>query len=71
MSLIFAGIWSVDRSFTAKGLLPAWYGYSLRTPLTIGAASGLLITAGTGLASLSRSPPADADKQTQARNTSM
>mmetsp|Transcript_24447 Transcript_24447/g.67966 ORF Transcript_24447/g.67966 Transcript_24447/m.67966 type:complete len:245 (-) Transcript_24447:2917-3651(-) len=34
----------VDRSFTSKGLLPKWY-MALRFPLTLGASTGLMMTA--------------------------
>ena len=62
MAIIFGGIWAVDRSFTAKGLLPAWYGYSLRTPLTLGAAGGLLITAATSLSAAASSSEPEAEQ---------
>ena len=35
--------YAVDRTFTKKGLLPPWY-LKLRGPLTLAAASGMLLT---------------------------
>lgn len=44
---LLALVYTVDRSWAKRGLLPPWY-MSLRTPLTVLAAGGLGVTAFMG-----------------------